>query len=82
VPTGSTAVAYNLTITNTTAQGFLAVAPGTATTFTTSSINWSSTGQNLANGLIVAIDSTRHVKVFGGGGGATDFTVDITGYFR
>ena len=81
VPAGATAIAYNLTVTDTVSSGFLAVAPGSASTVTASSINWSATGQNLANGLIVAVDTSRQVRVFGGGGGSTDYIIDIAGYF-
>ena len=81
VPAGATAVAYNLTVTGTVGSGFLSVAPGTASTVTASSINWSAAGQNLANGLIVGVDSSRQVRVFSGGGGSTDFLIDIVGYF-
>jgi hypothetical protein len=81
VPAGSTAVAYNLTVTGTQTSGFLTIAPGTATGITASSINWSGDGQNLANGAIVALDALRQVRVFAGGGGSTDFIIDIAGYF-
>lgn len=81
VPAGSTAVAYNLTVTATQAAGFLTLAPGTATGITASSINWAGDGLNLANGAIVAVDNSRQVRVFAGGGGSTDFIIDITGYF-
>ena len=39
------------------------------------------TGQNLANGLIVAVDSSRHIRVFAGGGGSTNFIIDVACYF-
>lgn len=81
VPTGATAVAYNITITQTVGSGFLSVTPGNATDITTSAINWASSGLNLANGLIVGLDTARQIKVFCGGGGSTDFIVDINGYF-
>ena len=81
VPARSTAVAYNLTVTGTLTSGFLTVAPGIAISVTASSINWSGDGQNLANGAIVAIDPSRQVRVFAGGGGSTDFVIDIAGYF-
>ena len=80
-PAGATAIAFNLTVTDTVGSGFLTVAPGTASTVTASSINWSATGQNLANGLIVAVDSSRQVRVFAGGGGSTNFIIDVAGYF-
>jgi hypothetical protein len=81
VPAGSTAVAYNLTVTATQISGFLTVSPGTATGVTASSINWSGDGQNLANGSIVGVDTSRQVRVFAGGGGSTDFVIDVVGYF-
>ena len=81
VPAGATAIAYNLTVTATVGAGFLSVAAGTATDITSSAINWSSTGLDLANGLIVAVDASRQVKVFAGGGGGTHFIIDVNGYF-
>ena len=82
VPKGATAIAYNVTVTNTRGAGFLSVNPGSATTFASSSINWFGENQDIANGLIVALDDDREVVVFCGGGGTTDFVIDITGYFR
>ncbi len=81
VPVGATAIAFNLTVTATAAQGFLTVAPGTATGIAASSINWRGDGLDIANGLIVQVDSSRQVRVFAGGGGNTDFLIDISGYY-
>jgi hypothetical protein len=80
VPAGASAIAYNLTLSNTTGIGFLAVTPGNASTYAASSINWSEAGQLLANGLIVGVDGTRAIKVFAGGS-STNFIVDVVGYF-
>jgi hypothetical protein len=80
VPAGASAIAYNLTLSNTTGIGFLAVTPGGASTYAASSINWSAAGQLLANGLIVGVDGTRAIKVFAGGS-STNFIVDVVGYF-
>lgn len=82
VPPGATAIAYNLTVTRTSGQGFLSANPGDATAITSSSINWFGENQDIANGLIVALDGSRQIKVFFGGGGSTDFIVDVTGYYR
>ena len=82
VPPGATAIAYNITVTRTTGQGYLSVNPGDAVQATSSSINWFGENQDIANGLIVSLDGNRQIKVFGGGGGSTDFVIDITGYFR
>jgi hypothetical protein len=82
VPVGARAVACNLTATNTTAGNFLALTPGDATSFTSSAINWVGPGISIANGLIVSIDASRQVKVWGGDqAGSTDFIIDVTGYF-
>ncbi len=82
VPAGATAVAYNFTITNTVGSGFLTVNPGTDTTITSSAITWSATGQILTTGSLVAISADRRVTVIAGGGGTTDFLIDIVGYYR
>lgn len=82
VPTGATAVAYNVAVVNTTGSGFLAVVPGsTATTFGAATINWSTSGQVLNNGSIVQVFSQPDVTVFAGGTGSTDFVIDVTGYW-
>ncbi len=80
VPAGAQAIAYNLTITKTVGSGFLSVAPGDATALAASSINWFTSGMTLANGLVVKLDTNRQVKVFCGGGGSTDFVIDVLGY--
>lgn len=81
VPVGATAIAFNLTITGTVQRGFLTAAPGTATSITASSINWSGDNLEIANGLIVQLDSSRQVRIFAGGGGNTNFILDVSGYF-
>jgi hypothetical protein len=82
VPVGATAVAYNVTVTGTTGPNFLAVTPGNAAIFTTSTINWSAPDQSLANGSIVAIDASRQVKIWGGDqSGSTHVIIDVTGYW-
>lgn len=86
VPEGATAIAYNLTITETETLGgggFLSVAPGTETALQASSINWSGADQNLANGLVVQLDPSRQVKVFAGPSATdrTHFVIDVTGFY-
>jgi hypothetical protein len=82
VPPGATAVSYNITVAGTVNAGFLSVTPGDAASSTASTINWSASGQILANAGIVKLDDARNVKVFCGGVGSTDFIIDITGYYR
>jgi hypothetical protein len=81
VPTSARAIGYNLTITGTSGFGFLAITPGDDVTFGASAINWSSTGQDLANGGTVGVNAAREVKVFAGFTGSTQFIVDVTGYY-
>jgi len=81
VPEDATAITYNLTITATVGSGFVAVAPGSATTFGASAINWSTSGTTIANAGLVQLDLDRQVKVFAEVG-ATDFVIDVTGYYR
>lgn len=82
VPAEATAVSYNVTVTRTIGSGFLTVAPGDAAVARASSINWTEVGQTIANAGIVKIDGDGAVTVFvGGPGGATDFIIDVTGYY-
>lgn len=80
VPAGATAITFNLTIAATQGSGYLSVTPGSATTFTASTINWDSRTGVLANGTLVQLDTARQVKVFANGG-STDFIIDVTGYY-
>ena len=79
VPPGATAITYNLTSAESTATGFVAITPGNAATFATSSLNLS--GHALANAGTVSIAGDRTIKVFVGGGGSTQVIVDVTGYY-
>jgi hypothetical protein len=80
VPAGATAIQYNLTVVDTTGSGYLQVAPGDASAITSSSINWTATGQIIANGLMVKIDASRQVKAFAMIG-STNFILDVLGYY-
>lgn len=82
VPAGATAIAYNLTVVDTGGSGFLAVTAGSSTTFRASSINWSASGQILANGQLAPLDGERRVRIFAGGGGTAHVLVDVQGYYR
>jgi hypothetical protein len=81
VPPGATVIAYNFTITNTVGSGFLTLNPGGNTTVTSSAINWSASGQILTTGSLVALGADRQVTVIAGGPGATDFVLDVVGYY-
>ena len=82
IPPGAVAVAYNITAADTTGSGYLTVAPGGTTTIpATSSLNWSTSGEVVANGFTVGVNGDRSIAVFAGGSGATQFVVDIVGFY-
>ncbi len=82
VPAGATAVSANVTIVSTVGSGYLAINPGGDIEVRASTINWSTPGQILANGVSLTLDAKRQLAVIAGGGGATHFAVDILGFWR
>jgi hypothetical protein len=87
IPQGAKAVAFNLTATGTVGSGYIAILPGTSTTLTVSTVNWTASGTTIANGGVVALGSgtaERQVTlVVGGPGSTTSYAiVDITGYYK
>ncbi|MCU1366744.1 MAG: hypothetical protein JWN39_2383 [Ilumatobacteraceae bacterium] len=81
VPADAAGVAFNLTITGTVLSGFLTTW-GAGAQPGTSSINWTSAGADVANGVTIACDAGALIHVAAGGGGSTHFIVDVTGYYR
>ena len=85
VPEGAVAVAYNITVIDMNAAGWLTVVPGdVANPPVSSTINWSGRGEVLANGIVVGVDDQRGVKVFAGPVGSsmrTQFVIDVVGYY-
>jgi len=81
VPSGATAITYNLTITGTGGAGFLAVSPGDAVALGASTINWAGSSVTIANAGVSKLDGSRQIKVFAGGAGSTHFIVDVTGFY-
>lgn len=83
VPAGATAIAANVTVTNTVASGFLTVNPGGNSTIGASTINWSSGGLTLANGVILTLNANRELTIVYGGvaTAATNVIVDVNGYY-
>ena len=71
------AAVINLTITDTVGSGFLSVGnPGPNGARSTSNINWSTAGQTLAN-LAITTLFEGNLTIFCGGGGSTNFVVDL-----
>ena len=81
VPAGATAVTFNVTSVLADGPGFLAVAPGGTTSVATSTVNWTTAGDVVANGGVVGLDGARGVALLCGPAGA-DVILDITGYYR
>jgi hypothetical protein len=86
LPAEAVAVTYNLTVDQTVGVGFCSLFPASASWPGTSSINWTGTGQTIANGGTVAIDfldDFGQVAVYCGPAAnlGTYFIVDITGYY-
>jgi hypothetical protein len=79
VPGLASAAVINLTVTGTEVAGFVAVFPANVSYPGNSSINWSATNQNLANGVITATDPTGKIKIRGGVN-STDVVIDVQGY--
>ncbi|MBR7833605.1 hypothetical protein KDL01_10035 [Actinospica durhamensis] len=77
IPSGVTAVAINLTATDTTVNGYLS-ADGTSV----SNVNYRS-GQTVANNAIVPVSSGGYINIYNVGpeGGSADVIGDVTGYF-
>ena len=82
IPSGVTAVALNLTATDTSGSGFVtAYADGTSTP-NVSDLNYAS-GRTVPNAIIVPVGTDGKIDLFNGGGsaGAIDLIGDVTGYF-
>jgi hypothetical protein len=82
VPPGATAIIVNLTVTQTSPQGFLALYRNGIAWPGTSSINWDHAGQTIANMAVVALDSNARFQAYVNLNSACDVLVDVVGYWR
>jgi hypothetical protein len=78
-PSGADAVVLNVTVTNTTAPGYLTLYPAGSSWPGTSNLNWTA-GATLANLVTVSVGANGMVSVFNGGG-QTDVVVDVEGWY-
>jgi hypothetical protein len=78
VPGSVRAAVINLTVTETEVAGFVAVFPAGGAYPGNSSINWSASDQNMANGVITAVDATGRIKLRGGVN-PTHVVIDVQG---
>lgn len=79
IPANATAVAINLTVTNTTGSGNVAAYPA-GTTPTTSNLNYTA-GQTVPNMAIVPLGQGGEIQLAKQGPGQVDLIGDVAGYF-
>lgn len=80
VPGTATAVILNVTVTHTTAPGFLTVYPSTSTRPTASDLNWPA-GLTVPNLVVATLGTTGAIRFYNSSG-STDVLVDLVGYFN
>ena len=83
MPAGAVAVTGNLTVTEQTSRGFVALTPAPTNSPTTSTLNFP-LGDNRANGVTVALSGTGTLSAtYMGevGSATTQLIFDVTGYF-
>lgn len=78
VPRGAVAAALNVTVTNTSASGFLTVYPSGPTPVA-SNLNWTA-GKTVANLDVVGLSSSGQITVYNDAGSAA-VVVDLLGYY-
>jgi hypothetical protein len=81
VPVGATAITANVTVVNTKGAGFIVVNPGGNVSIGASTSNWFADNQTLANGVSLTLNALRELTIVAGGGGGTDFIIDVSGYY-
>lgn len=82
IPPGAKAVAFNVTVTQPTAQGHITLFPAGTSLPLASTLNYRP-GQTRANNAIVALGSGGALAVLcGQSAGTTHFIIDVTGYFE
>ncbi len=79
VPASATAAVLNVTVTDTTARGYLTIYPAGASRPLASDLNWAP-GQTVSNLVTIAIGASGGVSFFSGAG-AADIIVDAEGYY-
>ncbi|MET9963927.1 hypothetical protein ABZ128_33455 [Streptomyces sp. NPDC006326] len=80
VGANATAVALNVTVTNPRSDGHLTVYPSGQSAPTASNVNFT-TGQTIANSVIVPVGPDGKINVRNGGWNPADVIVDVVGYY-
>lgn len=81
IPPGAKSVAFNVTVTQPTAPGYITLYPAAAPQPLASTLNYRE-GQTRANNAISPLGAGGGLAVFCGQAGTTHFIVDVTGYFE
>lgn len=81
VPAGAKAITANVTVVTVSGGGFLVANPGGTTTVGAATVNWTAAGQILNNGVALTLNTSRQLTIVAGGGGSTNFVIDVTGYY-
>lgn len=81
VPAGATAVAGNVTVTNTGGAGFVSVWTQGLAWPGNSTVNFSGAGQTVANAALMPLSDTGQISVLSSGQGTTDLVIDVTGWY-
>ncbi len=79
VPSDATALAINVTVTNTTAPGFLSIYPTTSNLPIASDLNWSQ-GETRANLAVIKLGVNNTITVYNLSGSA-DLIIDLEGWY-
>lgn len=82
VPIGAQAVLANVTVVNSSANGFLTAYRNGIAVPAASTINWFQAGTIAANTTVIACDALARIACYVPPTSSTDFFVDIIGYFR
>ncbi|MEU7729703.1 hypothetical protein AB0B78_31390 [Streptomyces sp. NPDC040724] len=81
VPAGVTAVALNVTVTETVESGYVTAWPGAGYERPgTSNLNYTA-GRSVPNLVIVPVGEDGYVELYNGGPASVDLIADVTGYF-
>lgn len=80
VPIGTTAIAFNVTVTGQSASGYVDVAPEGAPPGS-STVNWSRPFETIANGHIAKLSANRTFQITLESVGTAHVILDVTGYF-
>ena len=82
IPSNAVGIAGNVTVTNPSSGGYVAVGPDQTTDPVTSTLSFAA-GETIANAVVIGLhpDGTLAATFVGPAGSTTDLILDVTGYF-